>query len=69
LIEKSEASDAYLPSLPTIPKPTSASWIIATSLPPSPTQAMTLPVNCLIDLATSAFYLGEHLQMHTDFEF
>jgi hypothetical protein len=39
-IEKSEANDAYIPSLPTIPIPTSASRIIPTSLPPSPTPAI-----------------------------
>ena len=36
VIEKSAASDACRPSLPTIPMPTLAAWIIETSLPPSP---------------------------------
>ena len=35
-IEKSLAKAAYFPSLPTIPTPTSAAYIIATSFPPSP---------------------------------
>jgi hypothetical protein len=39
-MEKSEASEAYLPSFPTIPIPTLASRIIPTSLPPSPTDAV-----------------------------
>jgi len=53
--EKSEARAAYIPSLPTIPSPTSASCIIATSLPPSPTHAILLPVCFLTFLATKAF--------------
>ncbi len=36
MIEKSAASAACLPYLPIIPTPTSAAWIIPTSLPPSP---------------------------------
>lgn len=35
-IEKSAANAACLPYFPTIPIPTSASWIIPTSFPPSP---------------------------------
>jgi len=35
IIEKSDASAAYLPSFPSIPIPTSADWIIPTSFPPS----------------------------------
>ncbi len=35
-MEKSAAKAACLPYLPTIPTPTSAAWIIPTSLPPSP---------------------------------
>lgn len=42
MIEKSDAKEAYIPSLPVIPIPTSASYIIATSLPPSPIHAMRL---------------------------
>lgn len=42
IIEKSAASDAYIPSLPTMPIPTSDYKIIPTSLPPSPTAAILL---------------------------
>ncbi len=41
---KSDANDAYKPSFPSIPIPTSASKIIPTSLPPSPTAAIRLPL-------------------------
>lgn len=54
-IEKSAAREAYIPSLPTIPIPTSASWIIATSFPPSPTDAVLRFVNSLIFLTMIAF--------------
>ena len=56
-----------MPSLPTIPIPISASYIIATSLPPSPTQAILFPVIYLIFLATIAFYVGLHRHTQTDF--
>jgi len=46
VIEKSAASDACLPSLPTMPTPTSAARIIATSLPPSPIAAVRFFVYC-----------------------
>jgi hypothetical protein len=55
-MEKSEARAAYIPSLPSIPIPTSASRIIPTSFPPSPTAAILLPPeNFLRSLTTSAF--------------
>ena len=63
-IEKSDAKAAYIPSLPTIPTPTSAAYIIATSFPPSPIERHIFPVYNLIASVTSAFYVGEHLQ-HT----
>ncbi len=53
--EKSEANAAYYPSLPIMPTPTSASRIMGTSLPPSPTDKATLPVSYLTVLTTSAF--------------
>lgn len=62
---KSEANEACIPSFPSIPIPTSASRIIPTSLPPSPTAAIRLPVYFLINIATYAFYVGEHLQTQT----
>ena len=65
LIEKSEAKAAYLPSLPTIPTPTLAAHIIATSFPPSPIERVILLVNILIASTTLAFYVGEHLQQTT----
>jgi hypothetical protein len=42
-MEKSAAKLAYIPSFPTIPIPTSASKIIPTSFPPSPTAAILFP--------------------------
>ena len=66
LIEKSAALDAYLPSLPSIPTPISATYIIPTSFPPSPIPHVILPVNYLIPIVSIAFYLGEHLQHITD---
>mmetsp|Transcript_2771 Transcript_2771/g.8937 ORF Transcript_2771/g.8937 Transcript_2771/m.8937 type:complete len:212 (+) Transcript_2771:1028-1663(+) len=63
-MEKSDASDACFPSLPTMPKPTSAAWIMATSLPPSPIAAICLPVAARRSITTSAFWVGEHRQ-HT----
>jgi len=65
MIEKSAAKEAYIPSLPTIPKPTSAAWIIATSFPPSPTQATRILVKVFKFYATTAFCVGEQRQMHT----
>lgn len=63
---KSAASEAYLPSLPTIPTPTFASRIMPTSLPPSPTEQVRLPVNSPILTVIIAFYVGEHLQTQTE---
>ena len=40
VMEISEARAAWLPSLPTMPNPIEASWIIPTSLPPSPMPAL-----------------------------
>ena len=55
-----------MPSLPTIPIPTSASKIIPTSLPPSPTAAILLPpVYFLISQHMIAFCVGLHLHTHT----
>ena len=66
VIEKSEASEAYIPSFPTIPIPTSASKIIPTSLPPSPIAAILLLfVYFLRRLQIFAFYVGLHLQTQT----
>lgn len=65
MIEKSDARAAYLPSLPTIPTPMSASIIIGTSLPPSPTDKVILFVYFFTNLTTVAFYVGEHLQHMT----
>jgi hypothetical protein len=52
-----------MPSFPTIPIPTSASRIIPTSFPPSPTAAILFPPeNYFRSLTISAFYVGLHLQ-------
>ena len=64
-MEKSLAKAAYFPSLPTIPTPTSAAWIIATSLPPSPMLNTIFSVYSLISSVTLAFCVGEHLQQTT----
>ena len=54
-----------MPSFPTIPIPTSASKIIPTSFPPSPTAAILFPFeNYFKSLTISAFYVGLHLQTH-----
>jgi len=65
LIEKSAASEAYLPSFPTIPTPTWDSKIIPTSLPPSPTEQVLLPVNKETFFVTIAFCVGLHLHTQT----
>lgn len=41
-IETSDAKAAWLPSLPTMPKPIDANWIMPTSLPPSPMPALLI---------------------------
>lgn len=64
-MEKSEANEAYLPSFPTIPIPTSASNIMPTSLPPSPTAAVRFLVYVPIFLTIIAFCVGLHLQTQT----
>lgn len=66
-IEKSLANAAYLPSLPSIPIPTSADCIIPTSFPPSPIHAVILWVYFLMHSVTNAFWVGEHLQHTTDY--
>lgn len=68
-IEKSDAKAAYLPSLPSIPIPTSLDYIIPTSFPPSPTAATTSPEYFFKSSVTIAFCVGEHLQQITDGQF
>ncbi len=66
VIEKSDANDACIPSFPTMPMPTSASSIIPTSLPPSPTPAIRLPfVYFLRSQHILAFQVGLHLHTQT----
>lgn len=64
-IEKSEAKAACLPSLPTIPTPISATWIIPTSFPPSPIPKTIFPVWFLTPVVMTAFCVGETLQQMT----
>ncbi len=64
-IEKSDANAACFPSLPTIPTPTSATWIMPTSLPPSPIPNTSFPVWFLTPLVITAFCVGETLQQIT----
>ena len=64
-IEKSEAKAACLPYLPTIPTPISATWIIPTSLPPSPIAKTFLPVWFLTPAVITAFWVGDTLQQMT----
>ena len=62
--EKSAAKAACIPSFPTIPTPTSAAWIMPTSLPPSPIPK-TASFFCLhfwTPAVRAFFWLGEHLQ-------
>mmetsp|Transcript_9780 Transcript_9780/g.23236 ORF Transcript_9780/g.23236 Transcript_9780/m.23236 type:complete len:230 (-) Transcript_9780:1999-2688(-) len=66
VIEKSAASDACRPSFPSIPTPTSAAWIMATSLPPSPMAAQRLLACRLRSRTISAFCVGAHLQQTTE---
>ena len=61
-MEQSAARAAYFPSKPKIPIPMSATYIIPTSLPPSPIAQVILFVNFLIPYVSIAFYFGEHLQ-------
>lgn len=63
-IEKSAAKAACIPYFPTIPIPTSAAWIIPTSLPPSPIpKTDSLLFLCFFTPAVNSFFwLGEHLQ-------
>lgn len=63
-IEKSAAKAACIPSLPTMPIPTSAAWIIPTSFPPSPIPKTDdlLGVFALTPAVKTFFWLGEHLQ-------
>jgi hypothetical protein len=56
-----------MPYLPTMPTPTSAAWIMPTSLPPSPIPN-TAYLGCLCRLTPSVssfFWLGEHRQQMT----
>lgn len=64
VIEKSEASAACIPSLPQIPIPTSADWIIPTSLPPSPIPKILFSVYLRSVQVTQAFWVGEQRE-HT----
>ena len=61
----SDARAAWLPSLPTMPRPIEASWIIPTSLPPSPIPATIERVINLSFSVMSAFWVGRHLQQMT----
>jgi len=64
-MEKSAAFEAYFPSFPSIPIPTSDTYIIPTSFPPSPIAQVIYPVHYLIPNVNIAFYLGEHRQQIT----
>jgi hypothetical protein len=64
-IEKSLAKAACLPYFPTIPTPISATWIIPTSLPPSPIPNTSLPVWFFTPVVTIAFWVGLTLQQIT----
>ena len=67
LIEKSAAKAACIPSLPTIPTPTSAAWIIPTSFPPSPMPktAYFYFLQRFTPSVRSFFWLGEQRQQTT----
>ena len=57
-IAKSELFAACSPSLPEIPTPTSAFWIMATSLAPSPMASEMDPVFSCTSSTISAFWMG-----------
>ncbi len=61
----SEAKAAWLPYLPTIPKPIDANWIIPTSFPPSPIPATIEPVKSLTFSVIKAFWVGKQRQHMT----
>ena len=61
-IEKSDANAACFPYLPTIPTPISATWIIPTSLPPSPIPRTILLVWSFTPWVITAFCVGDTLQ-------
>ena len=63
-IEKSAASEACFPSFSTMPTPMWASYI-PTSLPPSPTLQVRLPVNYAIFRVIKDFWVGLHRQTQT----
>ena len=64
----SEALAAARPSRPMIPNPMWASWIMETSLPPSPMAAVTgRPGELRISLISSLFCSGDRRQ-HTTAE-
>lgn len=71
-IETSDANAAWFPYLPTIPNPIDASWIMPTSLPPSPMPALNYqhiytmdPVNTFNFYVINAFWVGRHRQQIT----
>jgi hypothetical protein len=64
-IEKSDAKAACLPYLPTIPTPISATWIMPTSLPPSPMPKTNFPVWFFTPVVMIAFWVGDTLQQIT----
>ncbi len=57
---------AYFPSLPQIPMPTLAAFIIPTSLPPSPMQQTIFLYLDFNISATSDFCLGDSQHITTD---
>ena len=61
----SACEDAYIQEERGRYEPTSAAWIMLTSLPPSPIQQTRFLVNLRIRRATSAFWVGEHRQATT----
>jgi hypothetical protein len=67
-MEKSAARAAWLPYFPTIPTPTSAAWIIPTSLPPSPIPrtAYFYFLYFFTPYVRVLFCCGEHLQQITE---
>jgi hypothetical protein len=65
-MEKSLAAEAELPYFPRMPIPTFATWIIPTSLPPSPIARVMPPSFYFTNLTIEAFYLGELRQKMTE---
>ncbi len=66
---KSLELTACMPSMPAMPTPTCASWIMGTSLAPSPMERARHWGSCAVTMCTMArFWSGETRQATTDLQ-